>query len=47
MQFSCSLYIDDRLSGEVFTSSGYWSRPIAEWDADYHYKSAEVALYIV
>ena len=26
----CSLYIDDRLNGKLFTSEGYWSRPISQ-----------------
>ena len=44
---ACSLYIDDRLNGELFTKKGFWSRPIGQRDTGYGYKSAEAALYIV
>ena len=44
---ACSLYIDDRLNGELFTKKGFWSRPIGQRDTGYSYKSAEAALYIV
>ena len=44
---ACSLYIDDRLDGELFTKKGFWSRPIGQRDTGYSYKSAEAALYIV
>ena len=44
---ACSLYIDDRLNGELFTKKGFWSRPIRQQDTGYSYKSAEAALYIV
>ena len=42
-----SLYIDDRLNGELFTKKGFWSRPIGQRDTGYSYKSAQAALYIV
>ena len=44
---ACSLYIDDRLNGELFSSGGFWSRPISRRNSDYSYRSAVVALYIV
>ena len=44
---ACSLYIDDRLNGELFSSEGFWSRPISRRTPDYSYRSAVVALYIV
>ena len=44
---ACSLYIDDRLNGELFSSEGFWSRPISRRTPDYSYRSAMVALYIV
>ena len=46
---ACSLYIDDRLNGEIFTNEleGYWSRPITERDAVYSKQSAEAALHIM
>ena len=44
---ACSLYIDDRLNGELFSSEGFWSRPISRRNPDYSYRSAVVALYIV
>jgi len=30
---ACSLYMDDRLNGEIFTNEGYWSKPVGERDA--------------
>ena len=44
---ACSLYIDDRLNGELFTKKGFWSRPIGQRDSEYSYKSAEAALYVI
>ena len=44
---ACSLYIDDCLNGELFSSEGFWSRPISRRTPDYSYRSAMVALYIV
>ena len=44
---ACSLYIDDRLDGELFTAEGYWSRAVAHRDIEYSFKSAQTALYIV
>ena len=46
-EIAFSLYIDDRLNGELFTKKGFWSRPIGQRDTGYSYKSAEAALYIV
>ena len=43
----CTLYIDDRLIGEIFSESGNWSRPIEFRDAEFSAKAAEAALYIV
>ena len=44
---ACSLYIDDRLNGELFTKKGFWSRPVGQRNSEYSYRSAEAALYIV
>lgn len=41
---ACSLYIDDRLNGELFTSVGFWSRPINQRDS---FQAAEAALFTV
>ena len=43
----CSLYIDDRLNGELFTSEGYWSRPISQRNREFSFQAAEAALFIV
>lgn len=43
----CSLYIDDRLQGEVFTSSGPWSTPPAQRSEDFRRRAAVVAILIV
>lgn len=45
-RIACSLYIDDRLNGELFTKRGFRSGPIDQRDIEYRYKSAAVALYI-
>jgi len=43
----CSLYIDDRLNGEVFTSSGSWSAPpSAPWDA-FRFLPTQAAIFVV
>lgn len=47
MGIACSLYIDDRLNDEIFTSVGYWSRSMGKRDAVFSKQSAEAALYIV
>ena len=44
---ACSLYIDDRLNGELFASKGFWSRPLLQMTPEYSFRSAEAALYIV
>ena len=44
---ACSLYIDDRLNGELFAVKGFWSRPLSERTSEYSYQSAVAALYIV
>ena len=44
---ACSLYIDDRLNGKLFTKKGFWSRPIGQRGTGYSYQSREAALYIV
>jgi len=44
---ACSLYIDDRLNGEIFAESGYWSRPISKRDSQFRFHSASTALYVV
>ena len=35
---ACSLYIDDRLNGELFTPVGFWSRPISQRDRDFSFR---------
>lgn len=44
---ACSLYIDDRLNGELFASEGYWSRPVSQRDEKFSFHSAEAALYVI
>lgn len=44
---ACSLYIDDRLNGELFASKGFWSRPLLQRTPEYSYQSAEAVFYIV
>ena len=43
----CSLYINDRLNGELITSSGPWSTPFSERSDDFLLSAATSALYIV
>ena len=43
----CSLYIDDRLNGELITSYGPWSTPFSERSDDFRLSAATSALYIV
>jgi len=47
LRVASSLYIDDHLNGELFSSEGFWSRPLSQRTPTYSYQSAEVALYIV
>jgi len=44
---ACSLYIDDHLNGELFSSEGLWSRSLSQRTPAYSYQSAEVEMYIV
>ncbi|KXJ05706.1 hypothetical protein AC249_AIPGENE24378, partial [Exaiptasia diaphana] len=44
---ACSLYIDDRLNGEVFAEEGRWSRPMTQRDSEFSYEAATAALYVV
>ena len=44
---SCSLYIDDRLIGDLCCQEGYWSRDVDLRDGDYSQESAKAALYVV
>ena len=44
---ACSLYIDDHLNGELFSSEGFWSCPLSQRTPAYSYQSAEVEMYIV
>ena len=44
---SCSLYIDDRLVGEIFSLEGLWSRAIEMRDNQFGLESAMTALYVV
>lgn len=43
----CSLYIDDRLQGELFTSSGPWSTPLAYRTEMSRIRAARAALLVV
>ncbi|RUA04444.1 MAG: hypothetical protein DSY43_06245, partial [Gammaproteobacteria bacterium] len=43
---ACSLYIDDRLIGELFTDEGKWSRPMNSRHSHFSKSAAETALYI-
>ena len=43
----CSLYIDDRLTGEIMTGTGSWSVPPEARDKEYRYKAAMAALWCV
>ena len=44
---TCSLYIDDRLNGEILRLEGTWSRPLCERTPEYSFQSARAALYII
>lgn len=41
------LYIDDRLTGEIFAMDGHWSRAIALPSPTFSYESAKAVLYVV
>ena len=43
----CSLYIDDRLNGELLYREGCWSVPPIERDRVFSLRSAQAAIYIV
>ena len=43
----CSLYIDDRLNGELLTKSGPWSILYSERREEFRVKAATVAIFIV
>ena len=43
----CSLYIDDRLNGEILTSTGPWSVLPAYRQPEYRFKAALVAIFCV
>ena len=43
----CSLYIDDRLNGEIFTASGPWSKLPQERPRAFRLEAAKAALYVV
>lgn len=43
----CSLYIDDRLNGELITATGRWAKLPQERPKDFRYEAAEAALYVV
>lgn len=42
----CSLYIDDRLNGELVTASGPWSVPISERSGEFRLAAATAAILI-
>ena len=44
---ACSLYIDDRFNGELFTWKGFWPRPIGQRDTGYSYKSATLQAFLI
>ena len=43
----CSLYIDDRLNGELLTSSGPWSKPPSQRSESFSFNAAKAAIFIV
>lgn len=43
----CSLYIDDRLNGELITATGRWARLPQERSAVFRYEAAKAAIYVV
>lgn len=43
----CSLYIDDRLNGELLTPSGPWSQPPLNRTREYRLLAARAALFVV
>ena len=43
----CSLYVDDRLVGELFTQEGFWSKPFSQREGAVSTRSAESSLDIV
>lgn len=44
---ACSLYIDDRLNGEIYADKGHWSRSMTQRDPQFSYDAATAALYVV
>ena len=47
MGITCSLYIDDRLIGEIMSKHGFWSRGLEKRDSKFSENVAEAALYVV
>lgn len=43
----CSIYIDDRLTGELMRSSGPWSIPVEKRSRAFSQKAAEAAILLV
>jgi len=43
----CSLYIDDRLNGELLTSSGPWALPPSQRSNSFRFEAARAAIFIV
>jgi len=43
----CSIYIDDRLTGELICSSGPWSIPVEKCSRAFSQKAAEAAILLV
>lgn len=43
----CSLYIDDRLNGEVFNSSGPCSAPSSARSDDFRFLAPQAAIFVV
>ena len=47
MGITCSLYIDDRLIGEIMSKHGFWSCSLENRDSKFSANAAEEALYVV
>ena len=47
MGITCSLYIDDRLIGEIMSKHGFWSCSLENRDSKFSKNAAEAALYVV
>ncbi|KAK3737867.1 hypothetical protein QZH41_019748, partial [Actinostola sp. cb2023] len=43
----CSIYIDDRLTGELITHSGPWSVPVEQRTQQFSLRASQAAIYLV